>query len=1083
MSTSINSSASLASWLASDPSTDGVLTSNFTIDANTWSLPVGVIGAGRTLDGAGFTITYSFNTSGRTDFPGLLKLNGGTVKKLKITGSTSGTNYLQPVQGSSYLCAGITGATGTVERVWLDGCIANRMCPVVYDVGHTGCGGLVGSNSAHTITNCRIGRAFNAPATQLYHIGTNNSGGIAGPGFYGTVSACYVLATTGLGSTSVSNSGAICGPDAGSSGLAIVSDSFVYSAFSATSLNVPSNFGLVASSNVQNVTVQNCFFYATGGNTSLTVSSSFGVFGEVATSNCVVEDSIYFQTLAASWVGKSVGAVSSGCSVTVTNFAANLAYVSGAGSANSTNSITTYTTTLSPLTGEPLASFSPNKWYKGSTPPLPLELVQSPWSWTSLAYTTVPSLSFQKSVNKITWSPPSTSFVCNVALSASLLNASTTSGTAGTYTYSPTAGSFLLPGTRSVVVTFNPTDTTNYEKSYGNIILTITPVLITNQTELKSWVENPIGTGQLQNDITIDVVTWGTPTYGTISANRIFDGNNKTITLSNTSGSEKKCSALFLLNGGTIQNFKLTSSGTGTIATRIRPDITSSFITDSPGDGVARTGTITNIHIDGCRANGLSTWNPTINIGPYYNFSGVVCADNHRYTISNCVVGRSKTDPYVIEHGQWNGNCGIFGAQTCIVSSITKCVVYYETTGTTDYGGVFGRNWGSSSYNVSASELIVYWKCGSRTQYAGAFAQSINGNCSLTNSYLIVDWNITNTTFKQAFAFGSNPGWTASFQNLYVVLNLVGTNTISENYKPYFLSNAGATFTRVAIPSNCTFDSAVSSSHTLTNCSNTYTTSTPNTDEPITSFPVAQWNKAYTPPLLNFNSTGLWDSTLTSYDTPNELSAFSVAPVSGGGGGVSGDGGGDGGGGGGGSVICYGRGTMIEMGDGSVKTIEEVRVGDSVKTDCPRGSRTVTKTYSGSFHNNPSIWYRCMFRDRESGLVVTGPHRICTERITSWQRRVYDKTGLPIHVMNDKFMIHSAVALDRFEQVKHNLLTPIYHFALSDDPEEIYGIWANGVLTESVPKRIIDEEERQQQQQQQQVVQHEQHEQHEISSH
>lgn len=60
----------------------------------------------------------------------------------------------------------------------------------------------------------------------------------------------------------------------------------------------------------------------------------------------------------------------------------------------------------------------------------------------------------------ITWPTP-TPIAVGTALSATQLNA--TANTAGTFTYSPAAGTVLAPGTYTLTTTFRPTDTTDYQ--------------------------------------------------------------------------------------------------------------------------------------------------------------------------------------------------------------------------------------------------------------------------------------------------------------------------------------------------------------------------------------------------------------------------------------------------------------------------------------------------------------------------------------------------------------------------------------------------------------------------------------------
>lgn len=71
----------------------------------------------------------------------------------------------------------------------------------------------------------------------------------------------------------------------------------------------------------------------------------------------------------------------------------------------------------------------------------------------------------------ITWSSPS-SIPYGVTLSSTQLNASAGS-VAGSFSYSPTVGALLTPGTYTLTATFTPTDTSTYETAVQTVTLTV----------------------------------------------------------------------------------------------------------------------------------------------------------------------------------------------------------------------------------------------------------------------------------------------------------------------------------------------------------------------------------------------------------------------------------------------------------------------------------------------------------------------------------------------------------------------------------------------------------------------------------
>ena len=72
----------------------------------------------------------------------------------------------------------------------------------------------------------------------------------------------------------------------------------------------------------------------------------------------------------------------------------------------------------------------------------------------------------------ITWSAPA-AITYGTALSATQLNASST--IAGTFTYSPAAGTVLAVGSHTLMATFTPTDTTDYADATATVTLTVNP--------------------------------------------------------------------------------------------------------------------------------------------------------------------------------------------------------------------------------------------------------------------------------------------------------------------------------------------------------------------------------------------------------------------------------------------------------------------------------------------------------------------------------------------------------------------------------------------------------------------------------
>jgi hypothetical protein len=120
-------------------------------------------------------------------------------------------------------------------------------------------------------------------------------------------------------------------------------------------------------------------------------------------------------------------------------------------------------------------------------------------------------------VPTITWATP-TAISYGTALSSTQLDASST--VAGTFTYSPAAGTVLTAGSHIITATFTPTDTSDYATTTSTISLTVsvatpvitwaTPVAITYGTALSST--------QLDASSTVAGTFTYSPAAGTILA-------------------------------------------------------------------------------------------------------------------------------------------------------------------------------------------------------------------------------------------------------------------------------------------------------------------------------------------------------------------------------------------------------------------------------------------------------------------------------------------------------------------------------------------------------------------------------------
>ncbi len=86
------------------------------------------------------------------------------------------------------------------------------------------------------------------------------------------------------------------------------------------------------------------------------------------------------------------------------------------------------------------------------------------------------TLTITQATPTITWATPA-AITYGTPLSATQLDA--TASVAGTFVYSPAAGTVLAAGTQTLSVTFTPTNTTDYTTATGTVQLTVNPVTTT----------------------------------------------------------------------------------------------------------------------------------------------------------------------------------------------------------------------------------------------------------------------------------------------------------------------------------------------------------------------------------------------------------------------------------------------------------------------------------------------------------------------------------------------------------------------------------------------------------------------------
>jgi len=162
-------------------------------------------------------------------------------------------------------------------------------------------------------------------------------------------------------------------------------------------------------------------------------------------------------------------------------------------------------------------------------------------------------------------------------------------------------------------------------------------------------------------------------------------------------------------------------------------------------------------------------------------------------------------------------------------------------------------------------------------------------------------------------------------------------------------------------------------------------------------------------------------------------------------------------------ALCFNKGTKIlcmnhQLEDEYIP-IEKLRIGDFVKT-FKHGYRKISKVIQGKFMNNPKKWNMCMYKMAKTDsnglledLIVTGGHSILVDSLSDAVLLKYEEMGIPDfanQTIDKKHLVLSCVS-DEFVPMQNHNRYHYYHLLLenNDDEEERFGIWANGVLTET----------------------------------
>jgi hypothetical protein len=130
------------------------------------------------------------------------------------------------------------------------------------------------------------------------------------------------------------------------------------------------------------------------------------------------------------------------------------------------------------------------------------------------------------------------------------------------------------------------------------------------------------------------------------------------------------------------------------------------------------------------------------------------------------------------------------------------------------------------------------------------------------------------------------------------------------------------------------------------------------------------------------------------------------------------------------------------------------------------GYRKINLIGKNTLINNPNINEDCMYMMEKNDsnrlsedLIVTGAHSILVDDLGNKYNAYSNFYNGLIPKIDDKFLVFASISTE-FVKLKNTDLYTYYHFILENDGndnDKRYGVWANGILTETPTKKYFIE--------------------------
>ena len=309
-------------------------------------------------------------------------------------------------------------------------------------------------------------------------------------------------------------------------------------------------------------------------------------------------------------------------------------------------------------------------------------------------------------------------------------------------------------------------------------------------------------------------------------------------------------------------------------------------------------------------------------------------------------------------------------------------------------------------------------------------------NCKYLNIY-----NYYMTTSWYSISMSLQSGGGVIFDGYFSVDNTSNViqsfyNAIDITFSNNIIITTVATFTNTTGSHNNTESNNLFVSNKFP-VGGTTISSIPNLDATYNATEWALWSGTAVRSRLSYYSNGSWT------DLPNTfINIFNINPIS--------------------DPSCFNEGTKILCLNKNLEEeyipIENLRKGDLVKS-YKHGYRKIDLIGKNPMINNPNRFNECMYKMEKTednglieDLIVTGHHSILIDNLGICKEE-NDKIFGTTTMIDDKYLLLSAVSND-FKKIENTNLYTYYHFILENNgnDDERFGVWANGILTETTSK-------------------------------